>query len=217
MACRLDEESEPLPALDRVTSRAISTHYSAVGRRWLITNPRAVYFSFMRLFLRIPWNQGLRQAGVHRQRKRAMNADALGRVVDLGLGLNLPRQDECQKPRTESLPWRWCNWRPAAFHPIEDKCTADRVDRHTPGDLDPAAKDRQRAKFRRVGRDLVDRHAKRQRDLRAQGHFRPAEHNALVASVIEGIKFASQNVIEIDCALIIGEEQMRLRKRLYAA
>ena len=33
-----------------------------------------------------------------------MNADALGRVVDLGLGLNLPRQDERQKPRTESLP-----------------------------------------------------------------------------------------------------------------
>jgi len=64
MACRLDEESELLPALDRVTSRAISRDYSAAGLRWLITNPRAVYFNFMWLFLRIPWNQGLRQAGV---------------------------------------------------------------------------------------------------------------------------------------------------------
>src|SRR6476619_3439803 len=71
---------------------ALADHKSARG------------FSFMRLFLRTPWNQGLRQAGVHRQRKRAMNADALGGIVDLGLGLNLPRQHECQKPRAESLP-----------------------------------------------------------------------------------------------------------------
>src|SRR5215510_14370102 len=38
-----------------------------------------------------------------------------------------------------------------------------------------------------------------------------------MASVIERIEFAAQDVVEFDCALIVGEKKVRFGKRLYAA
>ena len=52
--------------------------------------------------------------------------------------------------------------------------------------------------------------AERHRALRAERNIGSAQNDAFTAAVIEGIKFAAQNVIETDCTLFIRQKEMRL-------
>jgi hypothetical protein len=91
-----------------------------------------------------------------------------------------------------------------AFHPAETQGTARSLDRDVPAHIDLAAILRQCSVLRRTCDEFSE--------LSAERNIGSAQDDAFTAAVIEGIKFAAQNVSETGCTLFVGQKEMRLRQ-----
>ena len=97
----------------------------------------------------------------------------------------------------------WDGWA-TAFHPVETQGTTRCLDCDVPAHIDLAAILRQCSVLRRTCDEFSE--------LSAERNIGSAQDDAFTAAVIEGIKFAVQNVRETDCTLFIGQKEMRLRQ-----